>query len=321
MKKNEEGIVRLRIIKSDLDETAGNTPALTHRSPSSAVICRLIAYTFLPLQRTNNRAVTVISFLLLPDVTLECDPQEAVLHFASEVRCWDAEFEEEERRAATAVVLETEADSAFSVTEEGSGDGGGGAGAGVVNGGRLEAATRNQNNHQTCSRQKIINPLSINKNYSSQLISKPKPKIRIIHIFAPEIIKTDVSNFRELVQRLTGKPTNTNVNRQRRPPSSQKKLNLATTLVTTTSTSDHQEDHEEPTSCGSNKTSTTTATVTSSINGSGSLFEMKVEEEEDEVEIWSGENNGGFLNGLNVDFDGFIQELNGDFPLTTLHGF
>ncbi|KAL1550019.1 VQ motif-containing protein 17-like [Salvia divinorum] len=40
----------------------------------------------------------------------------------------------------------------------------------------------------------------------SQTISKSKPKIRIIHIFAPEIIKTEVANFRELVQRLTGKP-------------------------------------------------------------------------------------------------------------------
>ncbi|KAI3819985.1 hypothetical protein L1987_13840 [Smallanthus sonchifolius] len=40
-----------------------------------------------------------------------------------------------------------------------------------------------------------------------RIISKIKPKIRIIHIFAPEIIKTDVANFRELVQRLTGKPT------------------------------------------------------------------------------------------------------------------
>ena len=40
----------------------------------------------------------------------------------------------------------------------------------------------------------------------SQTISKSKPKIRIIHIFAPEIIKTDAANFRELVQRLTGKP-------------------------------------------------------------------------------------------------------------------
>lgn len=37
-------------------------------------------------------------------------------------------------------------------------------------------------------------------------ITKAKPKIRIIHIFAPEIIKTDAANFRELVQRLTGKP-------------------------------------------------------------------------------------------------------------------
>ncbi|GMN55364.1 hypothetical protein TIFTF001_024487 [Ficus carica] len=32
-----------------------------------------------------------------------------------------------------------------------------------------------------------------------------KPKIRIIHVFAPEIIKTDVANFRQLVQSLTGK--------------------------------------------------------------------------------------------------------------------
>lgn len=44
-------------------------------------------------------------------------------------------------------------------------------------------------------------------NRKSRTISKFKPKIRIIHIFAPEIIKTDATNFRELVQRLTGKPT------------------------------------------------------------------------------------------------------------------
>lgn len=41
----------------------------------------------------------------------------------------------------------------------------------------------------------------------SHVISKLKPKIRIVHIFAPEIIQTDASNFRELVQRLTGKPS------------------------------------------------------------------------------------------------------------------
>ncbi|KAI4319595.1 hypothetical protein MLD38_033177 [Melastoma candidum] len=30
------------------------------------------------------------------------------------------------------------------------------------------------------------------------------PKIRVIHLFAPEIIKTDTANFRDLVQSLTG---------------------------------------------------------------------------------------------------------------------
>ncbi|KAK8554161.1 hypothetical protein V6N13_073079 [Hibiscus sabdariffa] len=51
-------------------------------------------------------------------------------------------------------------------------------------------------------------PSALSVHRDSQIISKakPKPKIRIIHIFAPEIIKTDVANFRELVQRLTGKP-------------------------------------------------------------------------------------------------------------------
>ncbi|KAG1327235.1 VQ motif-containing protein 17-like [Cocos nucifera] len=42
---------------------------------------------------------------------------------------------------------------------------------------------------------------------NSHAITKLKPKIRIVHIFAPEIIKTEPANFRELVQRLTGKPT------------------------------------------------------------------------------------------------------------------
>ncbi|CAM8933164.1 unnamed protein product [Rhodiola kirilowii] len=42
---------------------------------------------------------------------------------------------------------------------------------------------------------------------SQTILSKNKPQVRIIHIFAPEIIKTDPANFRELVQRLTGKPS------------------------------------------------------------------------------------------------------------------
>ncbi|KAH1090449.1 hypothetical protein J1N35_017706 [Gossypium stocksii] len=53
-------------------------------------------------------------------------------------------------------------------------------------------------------KQTRMSPLSIHK--ESQIISKAKPKIRIIHLFAPQIIKTDVANFRQLVQTLTGKP-------------------------------------------------------------------------------------------------------------------
>ena len=45
---------------------------------------------------------------------------------------------------------------------------------------------------------------SLNMRNESHVISNTKPKIRIIHVLAPEIIKTDASNFRQLVQRLTG---------------------------------------------------------------------------------------------------------------------
>ncbi|KAL4558139.1 hypothetical protein LXL04_036336 [Taraxacum kok-saghyz] len=66
----------------------------------------------------------------------------------------------------------------------------------------------------TCS--PTSKPLTMHKH--SHIISKIKPKIRIIHIFAPEIIKTDAANFRELVQRLTGKPTEKKKSRTRKQP-------------------------------------------------------------------------------------------------------
>ncbi|KAL0334230.1 UNVERIFIED_CONTAM: VQ motif-containing protein 17 [Sesamum angustifolium] len=52
-----------------------------------------------------------------------------------------------------------------------------------------------------------------NSQRTSTISSRRNPKIRIIHIFAPEIIKTDAANFRELVQRLTGNPINTDESR------------------------------------------------------------------------------------------------------------
>lgn len=71
---------------------------------------------------------------------------------------------------------------------------------------------------QTCS-----TPSSLT---TRKAISKVKPKIRIIHIFAPEIIKTDVANFRELVQRLTGKPTDS---KKKQKISSNKQMEAAMT--------------------------------------------------------------------------------------------
>ncbi|KAL3637312.1 hypothetical protein CASFOL_019611 [Castilleja foliolosa] len=76
---------------------------------------------------------------------------------------------------------------------------------------------------QICS-SKLETPSPLHSMHkSSQTISKSKPKIRIIHIFSPEIIKTDAENFRELVQRLTGKPTN-NDNYRNKKTKSKKKL-------------------------------------------------------------------------------------------------
>ncbi|OEL30092.1 hypothetical protein BAE44_0008891 [Dichanthelium oligosanthes] len=44
---------------------------------------------------------------------------------------------------------------------------------------------------------------------SNSIAKAPPRKIRIIHVLAPEIIKTEARHFRELVQRLTGKPSPT----------------------------------------------------------------------------------------------------------------
>ncbi|CAI9764651.1 unnamed protein product [Fraxinus pennsylvanica] len=52
----------------------------------------------------------------------------------------------------------------------------------------------------------FLTPSMLSMYKDSHKITKLKPKIRIIHIVEPEIIKTDAENFRELVQKLTGKP-------------------------------------------------------------------------------------------------------------------
>lgn len=124
----------------------------------------------------------------------------------------------------------------------------------------------------------------------SRTLTKSKPKIRIIHIFAPEIIKTDVSNFREIVQQLTGKqdhhhdlPHQKSLKRNPRSRGSH----------------DHHQVHDMNKSHGFCINSEEEGMVSMTWNGNG------------------GESSsGGFLNGLG-DFDGFIQEL-GEFPYLPL---
>ncbi|KAE8776661.1 VQ motif-containing protein 25-like [Hordeum vulgare] len=43
--------------------------------------------------------------------------------------------------------------------------------------------------------------------WSHPIAKGPPRKIRIVHVLAPEVIKTDARHFRDLVQRLTGKPS------------------------------------------------------------------------------------------------------------------
>lgn len=164
-------------------------------------------------------------------------------------------------------------------------------------------------------------PLGIHRD--SQTISKAKPKIRIIHIFAPEIIKTDVANFRELVQRLTGKPTEFGHRHKINKPRVSRR-----------------EQHSSAASALSDKPMSTTPPppppkkMDRIKTGFRALDakERSVKEGGGEEGMWNmntGDQNStaasGFLQRF-ADLEGFIQEL-GEFPLlpldTTshLHGY
>ncbi|CAN8279831.1 unnamed protein product [Cochlearia groenlandica] len=118
---------------------------------------------------------------------------------------------------------------------------------------------------------------NISMHKHSYTITKTKPKIRIIHIFAPEIIKTDVANFRELVQSLTGKPQeDKHINVSKTKPKVQRELQDCDKGFCLNSHIDE---------------------ISMAWNG---------------VVVGDQSSSGGFLNGLG-DFEGFIQEL-GEFP-------
>ncbi|KAL3841199.1 hypothetical protein ACJIZ3_025790 [Penstemon smallii] len=140
---------------------------------------------------------------------------------------------------------------------------------------------------QIRARNKTPLSLTMHKN-NSQIIAKTKPKIRIIHIFAPEIIKTDTANFREIVQKLTGKPTTQDEIMRKKQvtkpriitSSSNKKMELAPSMMRSTGIL---------------------------IDGKD-IIDERIKGEE---EIWKSANSGGgFLGGFAEIDGGFMQELN-----------
>ncbi|KAK9124996.1 hypothetical protein Scep_013842 [Stephania cephalantha] len=140
---------------------------------------------------------------------------------------------------------------------------------------------------------KTPSPLAMHSN--SHVISKLKPKIRIVHIFAPEVIKTDVENFRELVQRLTGKPAE-----RKTVTKNNKKVNLmrstAIRAVTKKKKTVELGDHHHV------------------CRNAGYGTERIKDEEEELGGMWGGENNlSGFFGGFG-DLERFIQGF-GEFPL------
>ncbi|KAJ8900093.1 hypothetical protein K2173_024209 [Erythroxylum novogranatense] len=144
--------------------------------------------------------------------------------------------------------------------------------------------------------------IAMHKEYS-KTISKAKPKIHIIHIFAPEIIKTDVANFRELVQKLTGKPNENSCkkkprrSRARRDKDTHEQSKSSTRTTSTSSSCDHHK---------------TMAKRVELRTGFGSFgCRERVKEEEG---MWNGANSGSFLGGF-ADLDGFSL---GEFPLMSM---
>uniref|UniRef100_M1CTV9 VQ motif-containing protein n=1 Tax=Solanum tuberosum TaxID=4113 RepID=M1CTV9_SOLTU len=136
-------------------------------------------------------------------------------------------------------------------------------------------------------------------NRDSHSISKLKPKIRIIHIIAPEIIKTDVENFRDLVQRLTGKNAAREV-KGKRAKKEKKKIE--------TSPQQQQEDQQHM----------MVMNMLHQDNSTSNNYRMKEEESSSHEEGIYGSienSSNGFLSGFGS-MEGFIQDLGHDqYPL------
>jgi hypothetical protein len=127
----------------------------------------------------------------------------------------------------------------------------------------------------------------------------PPRKIRIIHVLAPEVIKTEARHFRELVQRLTGKPS----------PNGSGSGSAASTedAATPSSSPPHHQD-----SCESAAAARDVVVEGPGAGAASGAIQLKVKEEEEAETSSSGdEGGGGFLRALELDGcnDVFFQGL------------
>ncbi|RLN11657.1 hypothetical protein C2845_PM09G18690 [Panicum miliaceum] len=129
-----------------------------------------------------------------------------------------------------------------------------------------------------------------------------RPKIRIIHIIAPEIIKTDVANFRDLVQRLTGKPARASAAATAPPVQEEEEEEEATTkkrpapaAAATTERSDFAA-QQEP-----GKKRKIKCEVKVEEGGFGDYYNLAA----DRSDLWMDLNPGGFLSFLEEEADVF----------------
>ncbi|KAK7345153.1 hypothetical protein VNO77_15664 [Canavalia gladiata] len=155
---------------------------------------------------------------------------------------------------------------------------------------------------------KTPNSLAMHKDSHTVCKTKP-PKIRIIHIFAPEIIKTDAENFRELVQKLTGKPSGENKNKKKVRVMAKKEQEHSRS--SSSSGSGMSEDH---------RVVTKKIEVRNNNNGGFWGFDVARDRVKEELEVGvccsNGSSGGGYLGGFS-DLEGFISEIS-EFPLIPL---
>ncbi|XP_052170466.1 VQ motif-containing protein 25-like [Diospyros lotus] len=151
--------------------------------------------------------------------------------------------------------------------------------------------------------------LALHKN--SYAVSKLKPKIRIIHIVAPEIIKTDVANFRQLVQRLTGRSSSA---------ASDKKPGSPQETSSTNTTSSEEVVICSAEAAGKNSIASAESDRIGMRNPEKPEIRMKKESLQ---EIWKGDeinSSNGYSNYMCGfgDMDRLIQDLQPDYPLLPL---